>query len=85
MSSLAFEREWNLQPKSFCVRDFAGPKIVVFLSGSAAPATGDSSIAVIFAGPKGVASSDALQIFVISRALKAGSITATVSEPTGNG
>ena len=84
MSSLAFEREWNLQPKLFCVRDFAGLKVVAFLSGSAAPATGDSSIAVTSAAAKGVASSDAPQTFVISRALKAGSITATVSRPTGN-
>jgi hypothetical protein len=84
MSSLAFEREWNLQPKLFCVRGFAGLKVVVFPSGSAAAATGDSSIAVTSAAAKGVASSDAPQTSVISRALKAGSITATVREPTGS-
>jgi hypothetical protein len=84
MSSLAFEREWNLQPKSFCVRGFAGLKVVVFLSGFAAPATVGSSIAVTSAAAKGVASSDAPQTSVISRALKAGSTTAIVREPTGS-
>jgi hypothetical protein len=84
MSSLAFERGWNLQPKSFCVRGFAGLKVVVFLSGFAAPATGDSSIAVTSAAAKGVANSAAPQTSVISRALKAGSITATDREPTGS-
>ena len=85
MSSLAFRREWITQAKLFCVKGFAGLKVVAFLSGSAAPATVDSSIAVITAVPKGVDSSDGPRTSDISGALKEGSITATVRETTGSG
>ncbi|HLO25002.1 MAG TPA: hypothetical protein VK187_02735 [Geobacteraceae bacterium] len=85
MSSLAFGREWYIQVKLFCVRGFAGLKIAAFLSGSAAPAIGGSSIAATAAAPKGAVSSDALQTCVISGASKESSITGTASVPTGNG
>ena len=84
MSSLAFGREWKLQPKSFCVKDFAGLKAVALFSGSVATVTGDSSIAATLVVLKGVDSIDGLPTCDISRASKESSITATVSEPIGN-
>ncbi len=85
MSSLAFGREWHIQMKLFCVRGFAGPKTAAFLSGSAVPATGDSSIAATGAAPKGAVSSDVPQTSVISGVWKEGSITGTASVRTGSG
>jgi len=85
MSSLAFGREWHIQAKLFYVRGFAVLIVAAFLSGSAAPATGDSSIAATAAAPRGAVSSDAPQTCVISGALKENSITVIVREPTGNG
>jgi hypothetical protein len=85
MSSLAFGREWHTRAKLFCVRGFVGLKTAAFLSGSAVPATGDSTTAAIAAAPKDAASSVVPQTCVISKASKEDSITGTASGPTGSG
>ena len=85
MSSLAFERGWHIQAKLFCDRGLAGLIVAARPSGSAAPATEDSSIAATAAVPKDVVSSGALPTSVTSGAWKEGSIIGTVSVPTDNG